>query len=150
MRLHGADRHKQATPASFENQTQTHNHSLYFFLSFVAAFPFATPLTVLARFLRCLPIITIPISPCLSPYAIPPKAKGYTYAVACSPSQSWSQPHISPTDNAARTSSSPHANRRSTQSPCSYHHRIEFGNRSMILSLCLLCRAQRALSGALL
>lgn len=61
MRLHLVGTHKQPLPSPPQTQIPFATIS-YFFLSFVAAFPFAVPLTVLARFLRCLPNHTQPKS----------------------------------------------------------------------------------------
>ena len=109
---------------------QRHQFPHYFFFFFSTPFVFAVPRTVFARFLRCFPIRNIismhpqatsilphlPLLPHLSlPASSPPPPSpgiGRTYAAACSPSQSLSPVHTARADTAARTSSSPHSNRR--------------------------------------
>ena len=70
-----------------------------------------------------------------------------TYAVVCWPSQSSSQYHISPIDNGARTSSTPHVNRRRGRILCSSRHRIVSGSRSRRLDLYSLCKVPRVFGG---
>ena len=131
----------------------------YFFLSFVAAFPFATPLTVLARFLRCLPTpqhVSLPSYKTLpTPHPQSHQSprmrtmeKTYTYAAADSPSLPSSPPHTSPADNAVQTSSSPHANRTPMRTLYFCHRHTVSENRSMRLDLLRRHRVQQVCCGA--
>lgn len=71
-----------------------------------------------------------------------------THAVVGWPSQSSPPNRTAPVGDGARTSSAPRANRRSGQSRCSCHHRIESGSRRQTPGPCSPCTARQASHGA--
>lgn len=71
-----------------------------------------------------------------------------THVAADSPSPPSSQPHTSPIDISAQTSSSPRGYRRSKRTQCSFRHRTESGSRNTTLGLCSLCKARPAFGAA--